>query len=179
MTHKPDIATFTPLPEGNYLAVISGWKMVDKREDYLESERKEWAEKHPSMDFPWWKEKQYQFSMKVIDGDYAGEGLPSRFTTIRLSTDERNGLYKLLKAVDGIEGTYSSLKDRIEAGDAPDFDSEVLGKAVNVLLSVSDNGRNKIEAVTKAKNDKAVATKLADLGFEEVVVGEDGGEIPF
>lgn len=188
MTHKPDIATFNPLPEGTYLCVISDWSMVDKREDFLNKEKEEWKEKHPTMDFPWWKEKQYCFELKVIDGEYAGETLPRRYTTLRLSTDERNGLYKLLKAIDGISGDYGSLKERVEAGDAPDFDTEVKGKAVSVVLGVRDDGKNKIEAVTRTENNDSVAAKMAALGFEVVVEKDsdmkvakvdEGEEIPF
>lgn len=186
---KPEIQGSTtkrePLPKGNYTAIITGYRLVDRKKAntgndkwdadearYFELEReqfeKEQTEKanadssYKVRDFPAHRQYKYWFDLQVVTGDHRGRYLPRKKTTTLLSTHDLNGLFKFLSEVPGAEGSYKNLKERIDAGDAPDFDEEVVGKCVDVTVTHNANGYPKITAFLPSSY-KATAADIAEF----------------
>lgn len=176
---KPEIqqsggSSFEPLPEDDYTAIIVGYRHVDRanantgsdrwdasEKQFFEMDKKAWADEqkekadadpsyHPRP-YPAHRQFQYWFSLKVAEGEYRGRFLPRKKTTVMVSNFEKNGLFKFLKVVPGTEGEYTSLAERIDANDAPDFDEEVIGKAVKVTIEHNAKGYEKIAFIGKSK----------------------------
>lgn len=182
MTHKPEIggggASMEPLPEGTYAAVIVGYEVVEKPEQFIEADKKEWAKKFEAEGkdvppFPEHKKFQYQFEAKVAEGEHKGRWLPRKRTTTILSSHERNGLFGFLRKIGGIEGKHDGLKERIDAKDAPDFDTEVVGKMLTYDVEHNAKGYCRIENVRKYSGKLDGLALLAEFATGGSVRPED------
>ena len=190
---KPEIqqsggGAYAPLPEDDYNAIIVGYRHVDRENadtgsdrwdaserDFYERDKKAWAAEqqekseadadyHPKP-YPAHRRYQYWFSMKVVDGEFRGRFLPRKKTTVMLSSFEKNGLFKFLKVIPGTEGEFTSLAERIDAGDAPDFDDDVVGKVVKVTVEHNikgDKTYEKLAFIGKSKY-KPTTEDVAEL----------------
>jgi hypothetical protein len=170
MGHKPDLyqnSDREALAEDAYTCRIVRYELTEKPEAFYSDAEKE----RGNTVF------QYKWTLEVAVGAEKGRYIPPKYTTARLSTFEKNGLYNLLRMVPGIEGKWDSLKERIEAGDAPDFDDEVVGRYITVDLEVREDGRNKIAGIRKSKKQPSAAEKLEAEGATEVT--GDNEEVPF
>lgn len=205
---KPEIQGSTtkrePLPKGNYTALITGYRLVDRKNAntgndkwdadearYFELDQQEWAKEqqeklnadssYSPKTYPAHRRFKYWFDLRVVAGDHRGRYLPRKKTTTLVSASDKNGLFKFLSEVPGAEGSYKSLKERIDAGDAPDFDEEIVGKCVEVTVTHNANGYPKISAFLPSTY-KPTPADIAEfiMGAEvDTTPANDDGEIPF
>lgn len=185
---KPEIQSgskFETLPEDDYNVIITGYRFVDRMDAqtgserwddserrFFEADQKAWAEEQekeskadPSYHkkpYPSHRQYKYWFDGKVVDGEHRGRFVPRVKTTVLLSSHDLNGLFKFLKVIPGAEGEYASLKERIDNGDSPDLDEEVVGKVVRMTIEHNTKGYPKVSHIAKSKY-KPTAEDIAEL----------------
>jgi hypothetical protein len=150
--HKPDIGESgfverEALDEGVYECFIRSYEVVKNRfyhdTEYVTDKdvvrgNKPYKKGDTVPADPSYMEFNYRFVFEVCDGPHAGRWFFGK-TGTTLTKGDRNGLRKLLSKVLGADG----LDARIDAKDAPDFDTEVVGLPIKVVV---DKVKSKTEA---------------------------------
>lgn len=154
---KPSVVTggdrdTSPVPEGVYNCVIRAYKIVDnpfyKDRPYVTDKAVTIGGKvyQPGDEVPAdpeWMKQQFQFVFEIEDGEHKGKWLFKR-TSMLLSKNTRNNLYKIFSKV--LPQAY--LDELIDKGDAPDIDTEIIGKRIRVMAEVVNGRKGPANKVT-------------------------------